>query len=155
MSGAVYPPTDEPWPGRDLEWAPSQWDISVRDEANTLVSYTGGILREAIANGTRTTIGGVGGVKTHPGHRGVGHATAGLDAAHALLDSLGADFGLLVCDEGLIPYYTKLGWQVFDGELRTRRWGEETTFTFNRIMVREVRNLPPTHGWVDLCGPPW
>src|SRR5262249_19011586 len=79
LSHAVYPPAESAnWPGRHLEWAAAEWCVRVRDAEGKLVSHVGVLLRQASHEGRPVRIGGVGGVKTHPAARGLGHATLGL-----------------------------------------------------------------------------
>ena len=64
-------------------------------------------------------------------------------------------FGLLVCKPELIPYYSRLGWQEFDGTLVVRQHGTPAEFTYNRVMVCEIQTPAPAGGAIDLQGPPW
>lgn len=156
LSAAVYPPDDgASWPGRDIEWSEPEWDIEVVDETGEIVSYAGVVLREGRHDDEQVLIGGVGGVKTHPRFRRSGYAGLGLRRTHQLMIQLGADFGLLVCDESLIPYYERQGWLVFPGVLMTDQRGEKVRFEFNTPMVRPVITQAPPSGTIDLMGPPW
>lgn len=156
LGAAVYPPEEaESWPGRTIRWASPQWGIMVEDEGQ-LVSYAGLLVRDGAHDGAAATIGGVGGVKTHPHHRGLGLAATAMKAAHDFFVSeTDVAFALLVCDEGLLPYYGHLGWQPFNGTLLTEQDEGRVEFTFNRVMVKHVHRSPPLRGVIDLSGPPW
>lgn len=154
LSRAVYPPTNEVWPGHRIEWAGSQWDVTIRADA-LLVSYTGVLLRHADLDGSPVLLGGIGGVKTHPNERAKGYAALGIGRAVEFFVSRDADFALLVCNDGLIDYYSRLGWHLFDGEMLTLQHGETEPFTFNRVMLLDVARAAPTSGTIDLLGPPW
>ena len=65
------------------------------------------------------------------------------------------DFALLVCDNSLLDYYTRFGWQAFQGDLLTRQGGATGKFEFNKVMVADVSAQAPTAGHIDLMGAPW
>ena len=155
LSRAVYPPYETlNWPGRHLEWAGSEWDIMVSSE-DALVSYTGALLRQAAHDENQVLVGGIGGVKTHPKARKRGFAAAGMAKAIELFVEREAAFALLVCDDKLVDYYTRLGWHLFTGRVVTLQSGQSVEFTFNRVMVRDVSAPAPISGLIDLQGPPW
>lgn len=157
LSLAVYPPEEAAtWPGRRLEWSSPEWCVRVWGTDGELASYVGILLREGTHDTTPVLIGGVGGVQTHPAARRRGYAEKGIERAiHFFRENTRAAFGLLVCKEMLIPYYARLGWQEFGGELIVRQYGELGAFTFNRVMTFAVGSEAPLVGTIDLCGPPW
>ncbi len=151
MKAVVYP---GPAPSVEREWAPREWGVFVRSD-DELVSYTGVLLTEASHDGSPVHIGGIGGVATHPGHRGKGFAALGMARALDFLLGLNAAFALLVCRDELIPYYEKLGWRLFRGYLLVTQHGRPEVFTFNNVMVGDLAATAPTTGTIDLHGPPW
>jgi len=156
LKDAVYPP--EPgvtWDGASREWTAPQWGVFVRDGSGALVSYTGVILREGTHDGRRVSIGGVGGIATHPDHRGRGYASIGIGRALDFLIGEGADFALLVCRDELVRYYEGLGWRLFAGEVVVSQFGEPEVFVYNRVMVGDLKGAAPGSGTIDLQGPPW
>lgn len=156
LKTAVYPPAEETsWEGASREWASPQWGILVRDDAGTLVSYTGVVQRPGAVDGDNVVIGGIGGVATHPDHRGAGYAPIGMGRALDFLAGRNTDFALLVCRDELVGYYSRLGWKLFEGELLVTQFGEQETFTFNRVMVGDLQATAPRSGVIDLQGPPW
>jgi GNAT superfamily N-acetyltransferase len=150
MKTAVYP---DP-PDNDREWAPRDWGVFVWAD-DTLVSYTGLLFRDAALDGDPVVIGGIGGVATHPDHRGQGYAPLGMARALDFMLSQRADFALLVCRDELVPYYTSLGWHYFEGETLNTQFGEPEVFTFNRVMVGDLASKSPVSGRIDLKGPAW
>ncbi len=120
-----------------------------------LASYAAVVFREGLADGEPVAIGGVGGVKTHPEARGRGHGAEVMREAFRTWSARMVDFGLLVCEPGLIDYYTRLGWAEFGGTVLTLQKGESVPFQFNRVMLIAVRSQPPSAGVIDLRGPPW
>lgn len=59
------------------------------------------------------TVGGVGGMLTYPQFRGEGHGRAVLERVNALIRRE-TDLGMLFCDEGVVPFYSALGWEVLE-----------------------------------------
>lgn len=156
LKAAVYPPEGEgEWEGASREWSRPEWGVFVRDGAGDLVSYTGVIRREGSVDGRHSTIGGVGGIATHPDHRGKGYAPLGIGRALDYLVTLQTDFALLVCREQMVSYYQGLGWRLFEGEVRDTQSGEPEVFEFNRVMVGDLNLKAPHHGTIDLRGPAW
>jgi hypothetical protein len=157
LSEAVYPPAEwADWPGNHLEWAAAEWCVRVWGGDGKLVSYIGIVLRPASYDGQPVLVGGIGGVKTHPAARGRGHAGQGIRRAVEFFRAQpSVAFGLLVCTPQLIGYYALLGWQEFGGRLLVTQHGTVADFTFNQVMVQEVRSAAPSVGTIDLMGPPW
>ena len=155
LTSAVYPSEEvAEWAEGDIEWSPSDFRIFVRDEG-LLVTHVAVVIRQGAHDGRSTIIGGIGGVKTHPDHRGRGYARLAIGRAmsHFVQDSV--DFGLLVCEPRLFEYYGSMGWRQFPGTLLTLQRGESAEFTFNDVMVIDVGHSAPDEGVIDLQGPPW
>src|SRR5262249_51215950 len=154
---AVYPPeVAAAWPGRVVEWAAHQWAVVGWDAEGAALCYVGVILRDAWWNDRAIRVGGVGGVKTHPASRGQGLATAALRRAIDFFHGEGdVDIGLLVCEPGLVPFYERLGWHRFPGDLLVTQRQATVPFTFNLAMTIPVRFREPFTGTIDLLGPPW
>jgi GNAT superfamily N-acetyltransferase len=156
LSAAVYLPEQAAsWPGRFIEWASPQWSVFCRGDDGRILSHAGALARDGLVGGRPVRIGGVGGVKTHPEARGRGLASAAVRRAVELLREHGADFALLVCEPGLIPFYERLGWVPHDGGLVVRQHGKSIEFTFNLPMVHPLRDATLPAGVIDLVGPPW
>lgn len=156
MKEAVYPPEDfADDPVRSREWRSPQWWVLVSDAAGRVVSSTGIVLVEGEAEGASVRIGGVGGIATHPDHRGRGLAGHSVDIALQHMADNEATFALLVCREELVGYYEALGWRRFDGTTLNRQRGEMEVFTFNLVMVSDVVSAAPDEGTIDVAGPLW
>ncbi len=157
LSQAVYPPEETAtWPGRHLEWSGSELCIRVWGDDGELASYVGILVREGSYDSRPVLMGGVAGVQTHPKARRRGYATRGLrKAVDFFREESEVDFALLVCNTHLIPYYARLGWREFSGQLMVRQHGEPAEFTFNRVMTLGILSEAPMAGIIDLYGPPW
>jgi GNAT superfamily N-acetyltransferase len=154
---AVYPPeVATAWPGRAIEWAPHQWGVVGWDADGAALCYVGVVLRDARWDDRAVRVGGIGGVKTHPASRGCGLATTAIQRALDFFREQGdVDFGLLVCEPGLVLFYERLGWRRFPGELLVAQRQATVPFTFNLAMTTPVRLQEPLVGTIDLMGPPW
>jgi aminoglycoside 2'-N-acetyltransferase I len=157
LSLAVYPhEVAAAWPGRSIEWAPHQWGVVGWDADGAALCYVGVVLRDARWGDRAVRVGGIGGVKTHPASRGRGFATTAIQRALDFFHEQGdVDFGLLVCEPGLVPFYERLGWRRFPGELLVTQRRATMPFTFNLVMTTPVRLQEPLAGTIDLLGPPW
>ena len=154
---AVYPPdVAAAWPGRAIEWAPHQWGVFGWDAEGAALCYVGVVLRNARWDDRAVRVGGIGGVKTHPASRRRGFATAAIRRALHFFHGQGdIDFGLLVCEPGLVPFYERQGWRRFPGALLVAQRPATVPFTFNLAMTTPVRLQEPLTGAIDLMGPPW
>lgn len=157
LSQAVYPPDiAAAWPGKAIEWAAPQWSVMGWDADGTAICHVGVVLRQARLNQRTVTLGGIGGVKTHPGWRRRGLAARAIGCALDLLRDQGnVDFGLLVCESTLIPYYERLGWRRFEGEMFVTQNNSTVLFTFNLPMTTPLCIEDTLTGTIDLLGPPW
>jgi GNAT superfamily N-acetyltransferase len=157
LSLAVYPPeVSATWPGRAIEWARHQWSGIGWGAKGVALCYIGVILRQAQWKEGAVKVGGIGGVKTHPAYWRHGFATRGLQQALDFFRAQGeVDFGLLVCEPGLVPFYERLGWRKFPGELFVTQRQVTVPFQLNRPMTIPLRLQEPLTGTIDLLGPPW
>jgi GNAT superfamily N-acetyltransferase len=157
LAVAVYPPeVAAAWPGRTIEWAAHQWAGVGWDAEGAARCYVGVVLRDARWNDRAVRVGGVGGVKTHPEFRRRGLAGAAVRRALDLFHAQGdVDFGLLVCEPGLVRFYERLGWRPFPGDLFVTQRQATVPFTLNQAMTAPVRVQDPITGVIDLMGPPW
>lgn len=143
-------------PKTRVTWAPAEWSIRVRDDDRRLVSHVGMLMRDVAVDDVPMTIGGIGGVKTHPDARGRGYAAAALQAATAFFtDEHGVAFVLLVCLPPTVSYYERLGWRRFRGTLLVDQPDGTVPFTTNLPMVLPARAAAPLDGTINLCGYPW
>jgi len=156
LSQTVYPPQEwADWPGRHIEWDSPECCVRLRGEDGSLVSYVGVYVRDAEYDGQPVRIGGIGNVKTHPSARKQGFASLAIERAVTFLREQPLVFALLVCEQHLLGYYSRLGWKEFTGRLLIRQHGATTEFTLCRVMTLGLHSVAPETGTIDLCGPPW
>jgi aminoglycoside 2'-N-acetyltransferase I len=141
--------------GTQFVWESPQWSVLVWDE-DELVSRVGLVLREIISNGETKTIGGIGGVMTHPERQGKGHASAGMREALRLFEEeFKVAYALLFCGSRVIEFYKRLQWKPFEGEIFVEQPKGRINFTANTAMVFDIKEPAPLKGSLDLKGLPW
>ena len=158
LNAAVYPPDEVGnWPGRLLEWSPRLISVIVwNEDQSQAVTHAGIVLRDARLNDMPVRIGGIGGVMRHPALRRQGFCAAAIAQCINFFREQGdIYFGLLVCEGPLIPFYERLGWRLFPGELLVRQHGQQETFTFLQTMTLPINSSQNPSGVIDLMGPPW
>jgi predicted GNAT family N-acyltransferase len=149
LSAEAFPPD-----GEDTQWAQSDWHVLVW-EGEEIVSHVEIVERTASVGGWPVRLGGIGGVSTLKAWRKRGLAEAALKVAvNTLRDPLGVDFGLLVCSEGMIPYYSKFGWKSIGGPMWIDQPKGRVLYK-SPIMVLAVCKDEWPDGEIDLCGRPW
>lgn len=140
--------------GWQYQFAEPTWYVLVQVRGE-IVSQVAIFERIATVNGIPIRIAGVGGVATLPEWRRRGFASAALaGAAGFARDKIGAEFGLLICGPGLVPWYRKAGWREVSGPLIFDQPSGKVTFE-DVVMILQLRNLRWPEGVIDLCGLPW
>jgi predicted GNAT family N-acyltransferase len=138
----------------DTAWANVDWHILgwVGEE---LVSHVEIIERVVLVGNEMLAVGGIGGVVTKPHWRHRGYASSIMKIAQKhLCESLRLKFGLLMCDESVIPFYEQLGWKVISGPLVCEQPSGKIAFD-DIVMVYSGRNEDFPEGLIDAQGPPW
>ena len=153
---AVYPPEVlASLPGNRFTWASPQWSIFIWDN-DQLVSRVGLLQREILSNGQKKSIGGIGGVATHPESQGKGYASLAMRAASDVMNTKwDVAFALLFCRPHLVPFYERLGWKPFAGNVFVEQPEGRLEFSANGAMVLDIKEQSPLDGTLDLCGLPW
>jgi GNAT superfamily N-acetyltransferase len=93
-----------------LEWRQTEHHVLVmKDERN--VSHVGLLKHSVRVSGRLISVGGMGGVLTHPKYRGSGFAKMAMEEAlRQAVRELDVQFGFLFCREAMLPWYEKQGW---------------------------------------------
>ena len=156
LRAAVYPPeVIATLPGRFFSWASPQWSILLWDQ-DELVTRIGMIRREILSDGVAKSIGGIGGVMTHPARQGQGLASQAMREASKYLDTeLNVSYALLFCRPHLVEFYKRLMWKSFQGKVFVEQPQGEVEFSANGAMVLDVREQAPLNGVLNLNGLPW
>lgn len=156
LRSVVYPPEVlATLPGLAFTWASPQWSVLLWEE-DELVSRVGLVVREITSNGETKTIGGIGGVMTHPDRQGKGYASRAMrEAAKLFNEELGVAFALLFCRPHLVEFYKRVQWKPFQGLVFVDQPQGKIEFSVNGAMVLDVKEQAPIHGVLDLNGFPW
>jgi aminoglycoside 2'-N-acetyltransferase I len=138
----------------DYAWSDVDWHVLLRVD-DQLVSHVEIVERTGTVDERPVKLGGIGGVVTLSEWRGRGLATAVLGrAATFMRDELRVAFGLLICGQKMIPFYSRLGWQVVAGPLVFDQPGGKVVFD-DVTMVLPCAGADWPEGTIDLCGLPW
>jgi predicted GNAT family N-acyltransferase len=130
------------------------WHILIRI-GELLVSHVEIVERDANVGQETARLAGIGGVLILPEWRGRGLAKAGLQKAQAFIcEELDVDFGLLMCDQEIVPFYSKLGWVEVEGELIYDQPEGKVIFD-DRAMIFNCSDMSWPQGVIDLCGYSW
>jgi GNAT superfamily N-acetyltransferase len=141
--------------GKQVAWASPQWSILVWED-DELVSRVGLLRREINSNGEQKTIGGVGGVMTHPERQGKGHASEAMrEAARIFHEEWQVAYALLFYGSRVVEFYKRLQWVPFEGQIFVEQPRGKIEFTVNQAMVLDVKESAPLTGVLDLNGLPW
>jgi GNAT superfamily N-acetyltransferase len=140
----------------DVVWAHAGRRVMIREDASPheLVCHVGLFERTASFNDKDVTIGGIGGVGTHPDRRGRGYATAGMRAATDCFAREHKDFALLFCEPHNHAFYRALGWRQFEGEVYVDQPQGRIRFEAMAPFTFDLK-LAPRGGIIDLRGLPW
>ncbi|HUY65284.1 MAG TPA: GNAT family N-acetyltransferase [Acidimicrobiales bacterium] len=82
-------------------------------EAGRLIAHAGWVAVRVRAAGGAVEAVGLGGVLVHRDHRGRGVGGELVTGAMNRMGSLGSPIGLLFCRTQRVPFYRRLGWEVF------------------------------------------
>ena len=141
------------WP-RDvvekLPWGHIKWahaDLRVLIDAPEdapkpgLACHVGIYFRDAIWDGRKVQIGGIGGVSTREDCRGRGYATLALNAAiRTMRDHEAVRFAMLFCEPHNDAFYQARGWHPFKGEVYAEQ--PEGRIRFEAMAPYRVRFHP-------------
>jgi aminoglycoside 2'-N-acetyltransferase I len=135
-------------------WSEPDWHVLVR-VGGEWVTHVDIVERVGAVACRPVRLGGIGGVTTLPEWRSRGFASAALENAAAFMrDELRVEFGLLVCDDAMVPFYRRLGWEVVEGPLTFDQPGGKVTYP-DVTMVLPCGESEWPEGTIDLCGLPW
>ena len=156
LRATVYPPeVIETLPGRFFSWASPQWSVLLWDQ-DELVTRVGLVMRAIFSDGVKKSIGGIGGVMTHPAKQGQELASQAMQEVFKQFDTnMNVSFALLFCRPPLIEFYKRLMWKPFQGKVFVEQPQGKVEFSANGAMVLDVREQAPLNGVLDLNGLPW
>jgi hypothetical protein len=135
-------------------WAEPTWAF-LGFVGDQLVSFLNIVDREVLADDTPTHFFGLNNVITEPEHRGCGYSTQlNQKAQEFMAETDPAGCGFLFCADDLVPFYTKLGWHKFDGEVIVSQPSGDKPWPSN-AMFYDLSGGRRTWKRIHLCGLPW
>lgn len=138
----------------EMEWSDVDWNVLVRLDEK-LVSQVDIIDRIAQVGDHQVRLGGIGGVATLSAFRGRGFARMALTSAAIFMEKeMGVDFGFLFCSPEMVPYYSRLNWQVIDTPVYYDQPGRKVLLDGKAMVLSCVKSAWPD-GEVDVLGYPW
>ena len=163
----VEPLLNAVWPRHIVEklpWGHVEWahaDLRVLIDAPEdspkpgVACHVGIYFRDALWDGRKVHIGGIGGVSTREDCRGRGYATLALNAAiRTMRDHEAVRFALLFCEPHNEAFYQARGWHAFKGEVYAEQPGGRIRFEAMAPYIFDFTRKP-RDGIIDLCGLPW
>jgi len=134
-------------------WSEPTWVFLAKVDED-IVSYLNIVDRTVTADDKPQHFFGLNNVITEPAHRGNGYATAlNRKALEYMKDTDANACGFLFCADELIPFYQKLGWTQFTGEVTVSQPAGDKRWTSNAMLFDPNGH----HQWhhINLCGLPW
>lgn len=138
---------------REHVWAEPDWAFLGYVDGE-LVSFLNLVDRNARADGNPVHLFGLNNVITEPQHRGHGYSTKLNQTAADFINELDKDAcGFLFCADDLIPFYEKLGWKKYPGEVIISQPTGDKRWQSNAMIYSPAA----AQSWqsVHLCGLPW
>ncbi|MDX5437801.1 MAG: GNAT family N-acetyltransferase [Pontibacter sp.] len=141
---------------QEREWAQPDWVLALYAEEQ-LATFYNVVLREVSLDGKLYRVAGINNVITPAAYRGKGYASRLLQETKALLfEQLGCSFGLLLCADALVPFYSRLGWYKLDNcALYYQQPDGEQYYDSNTMLLASTQQPQffPQH--IHLNGLPW
>jgi predicted acetyltransferase len=138
---------------REHVWSEPTWVfMGFADEQ--LVSFLHIVDRQVLADGASVHYFGLANVITEPEHRGKNYASQlNRMAIEFMRDCDPNACGFLLCADGLIPFYTNLGWKRFEGKVTVSQPSGDKLWPSNAMIYDLVDSRSPKT--IHLQGLPW
>jgi len=136
-------------------WAQPDW-AAVLYENEAIATFYQVVLRLVTIGSQVYKVAGVSNVITPMAYRGRGYASRILrETADFLFQELGCAYGLLLCADDLLPFYSRLNWYKVATTLYYDQPGGKQRYDSN-VMLLAPANAAKLHPQsVDLNGLPW
>jgi GNAT superfamily N-acetyltransferase len=139
---------------RETQWAQPDWSYLAL-EGDELAAFYNLVERTVNIDGIPVRVAGLNNLVTLPAWRSRGLGSRLLRETEAQwFDSLGAEAGLLLCADALLPFYSRLGWQKADARVTYAQPGGSRIWAANCMLLDARRKMAAIHE-IDLCGFPW
>lgn len=139
---------------RETSWAAPEWTI-LAFEGEELAAFYNIVERVVSVDGAAVRVAGLNNLVTLPARRGRGIGSRLLrDTQEHWFDSLGADCGLLLCADALLPFYSRLGWGKVEARVAYAQPDGPRTWAANCMVLDPTRKVGAARA-IDLRGLPW
>jgi GNAT superfamily N-acetyltransferase len=139
---------------RETRWAEPEWSFQLFD-GESLAAFYNVVLRAVRFDGVSVRAAGLNTMITVAAHRGQGVASRLLlETQPRWFDTLGAECGVLLCADALVPFYARLGWRRTDARVLYEQPAGSRTWESNCMLLDPRGAFEASHD-VDLCGLPW
>lgn len=139
---------------RETQWATPDWTYLAFDGAEIAAFYN--VIERTVAiDGAQVRVAGLNNLVTMPAHRGRGVASRLLrETQPRWFDSIGAECGLLLCADALLPFYSRLDWEKVEARVSFAQPAGLRVWPANCMLLSPHRQAAATRE-IDLCGLPW
>ena len=136
-------------------WAKPDF-VFIKYEGDTIVTFYHVVLRSVNFDGLAYQIGGINNVITPEQFRGNGYSTQLLRETECILyNELKCDYGLLLCADNLLPYYSRLNWYKVDAKLYYDQPDGKQLYDSNTMLIGPQTKDKIEPSVIDLNGLPW
>lgn len=137
-----------------IKWASHDW-MALGYLNEQLVTQLCLLKRKINVGNSSFYVVGVGGVATHPQMQKQGYSSALLLRTNKFIQEvMEAPFGLLICDNKLIEFYSKNGWHKVAESLWYIQDGQPQELVC-AVLIIPLQDQDWPSGEIDLCGLPW
>ncbi|GAB3197472.1 putative N-acetyltransferase YhbS [Pontibacter aydingkolensis] len=136
-------------------WAQPDWTF-IKYENGRVATFYNVVLRDVSIDGKKYKVAGVNNVITPEEFRGRGFASEILRATEQyLFNDLGCKYGLLLCADALLPFYTRLGWYKVHPTLYYDQPTGRQLYDSNVMLLSSEEQPFIKPESIDLNGLPW
>ena len=139
---------------RETQWAEPDWAY-LGYQGPSLVVFHNIIERAVEIDGVVTPVAGLNNMITLPEFRGRGYASELLRLTQPRwFTELGAEIGMLLCADALVPFYERLGWARVEAPVTIEQDAGPRVWAANCMLLEvPASHMPRRH--VSLRGLPW
>ncbi|WP_299821187.1 GNAT family N-acetyltransferase [uncultured Pontibacter sp.] len=136
-------------------WAQPDWSF-IKLENGEVATFYNVVLREVSMDGKPYNVAGINNVITPEKYRGKGYASHILQLTQDFLyNELCPAYGLLLCADALLPFYSRLGWYKVATELYYDQPEGRQLYDSNVMLFAPAGQPKLKPQRIDLNGLPW
>jgi predicted acetyltransferase len=137
-------------------WSKPDHTVMLINSENKILAFYNIVERECRFDGSVVRVSGINNLITPVKHRGLGYGSELMSkSANLFFNDLGAEFGLLLCADNLIPFYERFGWFKTRSRVIFDQPGKRKGLWQANIMLLSGEDMSVHPDEIDLCGLPW